>query len=78
MDLVEIIRVELQLHCEWIYRIGGKGTYQLLHGCLAGLVDPFHELKDMVRIAIDHCNSNVVVIFVLEFIFVNHILRTMQ
>lgn len=41
-------------------------THQILHGCLRGLVDPFHELKHVVSETVNYSNADIVVIFVLH------------
>lgn len=42
-----------------------KSAYQVLHGNLTGLVDPFHELEYEVGITVNDGYANVVVVFVL-------------
>lgn len=41
-------------------------THEILHRGLAGLVDVLHELQDMMREAIYHSNTDVVVILILR------------
>ena len=41
-------------------------TDQILHGFLTRLVDAFHELEDVVREAVDYCNTDIVVILMLK------------
>ena len=40
-------------------------TYEIFHGSLTGLIDPLHELQDVVRVAVDDGHSDVIVIFIL-------------
>lgn len=40
-------------------------TYEVLHGRLARLVYPFHELQYVMCIAVDNRNTQVVVVLVL-------------
>ncbi len=43
-----------------------KATYEVLHGGLTGLVDPFQELENEVCVAVDDGHADVVVILILK------------
>lgn len=48
------------------HRTNDKAKYQILHRCLARLIYSFHEFKDVVCIAINDRDANVIVIFILD------------
>lgn len=43
-------------------RENGSMTYEVLHGFVAGLVDIFHVLQDVMRKRVDDSYSDVVVV----------------
>lgn len=41
-------------------------AHEILHRSLAGLVDAFHELEDIMSETVDDCDANIIVVFVLS------------
>jgi hypothetical protein len=48
------------------HQISDKAEYQILHRCLTRLIYSFHKFEDVVCIAVDDGDANVVVIFILD------------
>jgi hypothetical protein len=66
VDFAEIVGVELYSDIKQrMMSSGYESTDQILHGCLTGLIDAFHELQDIVREGVDHSHTYVVIILML-------------